>query len=169
MMRKGKAEYEPIRKESAMLELHTPEEFDRMTSPRTLNTHLLFRQIQDDIKRRKNPKDIAVSLFHHTKSFFTEDKSTWEDTLETFSQRYPIGEIKKLAEYLEIELDDRLISEIADKCRFNNMKIADNDKSDMGEVGDWKNWFTVAQSERFDAEYKDKMKNSKLNFIFEHK
>lgn len=35
-----------------------------------------------------------------------------------------------------------------------------------GQVGDWKNWFTVAQNEWFDNFIKEKMKTAKLKFIY---
>ncbi len=38
-----------------------------------------------------------------------------------------------------------------------------------GTVGDWRNYFTVAQNEMFDREYNDKMKGTGLNFDFELK
>nr|KAG5687668.1 hypothetical protein BaRGS_027560 [Batillaria attramentaria] len=34
-------------------------------------------------------------------------------------------------------------------------------------VGDWKNWFTVAQNEEFDRAYREKMADSKITFTFE--
>jgi|JYMV01.1.fsa_nt_gi alcohol sulfotransferase len=36
-----------------------------------------------------------------------------------------------------------------------------------GVIGDWKNHFTVAESEHFDALLKTMMKEEDLNFIFE--
>lgn len=35
-----------------------------------------------------------------------------------------------------------------------------------GQVGDWKNWFTVGQSDMFDNYYKEKMKTSGVKIKF---
>lgn len=37
----------------------------------------------------------------------------------------------------------------------------------LGVVGDWKNWFTVAQNEQFDAIYRREMSGLDVDFIFD--
>ncbi|XP_056001525.1 sulfotransferase 1B1-like [Ostrea edulis] len=76
--------------------------------------------------------------------------------------------VKKIADFLELDTSDELISEIANKCEFKAMSAYKNsnipaamsrvtdvkDKHIMyrkGEAGDWKNWLKVAQSEAMDA------------------
>jgi len=36
-----------------------------------------------------------------------------------------------------------------------------------GKVGDWKNWFTVAQNEQYDAIIAERMKTSNIKMQFE--
>ncbi|KAL7398498.1 hypothetical protein ABVT39_010768 [Epinephelus coioides] len=54
-----------------------------------------------------------------------------------------------------------------DMVNFSTFRAMDFKKSTFmrkGKVGDWKNHFTVAQSEEFDEDYKKKMKNPTLQF-----
>ena len=39
-------------------------------------------------------------------------------------------------------------------------------ESFIGQIGDWKNYFTVAMNEEFDKWFKEGMENSKLQFQF---
>ncbi|TDH07906.1 hypothetical protein EPR50_G00111340 [Perca flavescens] len=53
---------------------------------------------------------------------------------------------------------------------FSTLQLMDFKKSSFirkGKVGDWRNHFTVAQDEKFDADYKQKMKNPTLQFCTE--
>uniref|UniRef100_A0A0B6Z6Q1 Sulfotransferase domain-containing protein n=1 Tax=Arion vulgaris TaxID=1028688 RepID=A0A0B6Z6Q1_9EUPU len=94
----------------------------------------------------------------------------------------PIGGVKKLNEYLQTECSDALCEEIAIACSFQNLKEFKDQhtpesfkaslhaKSDSiyrkGEVGDWKNWFTVAMNEKFDKEYSTRMKSYKTEYKY---
>lgn len=90
--------------------------------------------------------------------------------------------VRQIRDFLGISCTDKLCDEISDACSFQKMKdnkkhmlpkdLPEDSKKEeevmyrKGETGDWKNWFTVAQNERFDAVFEEKMKNSKLKFQF---
>ncbi|XP_053376085.1 sulfotransferase 1A2-like isoform X2 [Mercenaria mercenaria] len=90
-----------------------------------------------------------------------------------------IGEITKISEFLGLKTDPTLIREIAEKCEFSNMKKEKDPLENSaewkdgkpgmyrkGQIGDWKNWFTVAQNEHFDAIFAKKMKDSSFTYRF---
>ncbi|XP_076821597.1 amine sulfotransferase-like [Clavelina lepadiformis] len=89
-----------------------------------------------------------------------------------------IGEIKKLAQFLEVSLCEEDILKIANATSFSNMKASktsdDNNHSHVlavnmrkGEVGGWKNHFTVAQSEQIDAILEEKLNGVDIQFTYE--
>nr|KAG5702329.1 hypothetical protein BaRGS_002996 [Batillaria attramentaria] len=95
----------------------------------------------------------------------------------------PVGQIEKLDKFLGYNRGRQLCEAVADACNFSKMKqVKDSQTSTevksrvfkenapgfyrKGEIGDWKNWFTVAENELFDEVYKRRMKDSKLQFTF---
>jgi hypothetical protein len=90
-------------------------------------------------------------------------------------------EISKIASFLEIELSDEQRQRVVKHCTFETMKdnkMANRDAIWLfnqkiskfmrkGQVGDWKNYFTLAQSAAFDEIYAEKMAGSGLDFKFE--
>ena len=84
-----------------------------------------------------------------------------------------------IANFLNKPLSDDLISRIAEQCTFNGMKknAASYQIKKAGEgeisllrkgvVGDWNNYFTPEQNERFENEVLAKLKGSGLEFDFE--
>uniref|UniRef100_A0A8C9YTK9 Sulfotransferase n=1 Tax=Sander lucioperca TaxID=283035 RepID=A0A8C9YTK9_SANLU len=100
----------------------------------------------------------------------------YEDLIEDTGR-----EIDKLCCFLGLspsaEAKERITGSVQfDVMKKNNMvnlstvPLMDFKKSSFirkGKVGDWRNHFTVAQDEKFDADYKQKMKNSTLKFCTE--
>ncbi|XP_055996318.1 sulfotransferase 1E1-like [Ostrea edulis] len=104
-------------------------------------------------------------------------------------KKNPIQEIKRLAKYLDVDVKDEVVAVIADKCSFKKLKEANatlKDHSNVsklhpkveaeqialklyrkGEIGDWKNHFTVAMNEQFDAMFNEEMKDSKIQVLYE--
>ncbi|XP_071092917.1 sulfotransferase 1B1-like [Haliotis cracherodii] len=97
----------------------------------------------------------------------------------------PVKNIKAVADFIGQSVTDELCQEIAEACSFKKMKVADAEvKEDYaersetwkeghtgmfrkGEVGDWKNWITVAQNERFDDVIDRTFKATGIAFTYE--
>ncbi|KAI8510447.1 sulfotransferase 1 [Branchiostoma belcheri] len=86
-----------------------------------------------------------------------------------------LSAVKKIVAFLEVDLDESTVKDIAEASTFNNMK-PDLDSSSMAErrniarkgiIGDWKNTFSSEESAAFDAWYEKKLTGTGLAFDFE--
>ncbi|WAR01374.1 ST1B1-like protein [Mya arenaria] len=92
----------------------------------------------------------------------------------------PVREIKKIDLFLETKCEEKLIKDIADACDFQKLKQADAEFREnkffkskgpspmyrKGEVGDWKNTFTVAENEMMDKWLQENFSDTKLEFRY---
>ncbi|XP_054848485.1 sulfotransferase 1B1-like [Eublepharis macularius] len=121
------------------------------------------------------------SWYDHVRRYWDERENHrilylfYEDMKEDLAR-----EIRRVKDFLEVDLPEDIIQKIAHHTSFQVMKdnpmanydsvpsiIFDRTKSSFmrkGEVGDWKNYFTVAQKEAFDADYLLKMEGTTLHF-----
>lgn len=96
----------------------------------------------------------------------------------------PVGQIEKLDKFLGYNRGRQLCEDIAEACSFTKLKKAKDDGMPeevrkklfkenaagfyrKGEIGDWKNWFTVAENEQFDDVYRKRMADSALQFTYQ--
>ncbi|KAL3856336.1 hypothetical protein ACJMK2_011105 [Sinanodonta woodiana] len=94
--------------------------------------------------------------------------------MANLSLQKPHKEIKRLAQFLQIEASDTLVDEMISKCEISRLRIARGDEGAGGKpslyrkgvVSDWKNWFTVADNEVFDKVLEEKMAGSNLTFEY---
>ncbi|XP_021340532.1 sulfotransferase 1A2-like [Mizuhopecten yessoensis] len=125
-----------------------------------------YMQSWDEVRREHNGNNIMYLIY--------------EDMIQNLSPH-----VQKLASFLGVTFGPDFPDKVAEKCTFRNMaeeatrtftpsdqwENYTNNKTlpiyRKGAVGDWKNYFTVAQNEHFDKVYNDKMKNSTFGFRFE--
>ncbi|XP_044133449.1 sulfotransferase 2B1-like [Bufo gargarizans] len=124
------------------------------------------------------------SWFDHVKSWMQmkDDSRFFFITYEELIQDLR-GSVVRICKFLGQELDDAQIDLVAENATFKSMKentmsnwsqistdVMDQSKGSFmrkGISGDWKNHFTVAQSEYFDKVYQEKMKDVNINFSWE--
>lgn len=124
------------------------------------------------------------SWYDHVKGWWEKRKSLpilylfYEDMKED-----PKRELWRVLQFLEKEVSEEVFHRILHHTSFQEMQkntttnykdvpVAAMDHSvspfmRKGISGDWKNYFTVAQNERFDEDYAEKMKGSTLAFRME--
>ncbi|XP_038064820.1 sulfotransferase 1C3-like [Patiria miniata] len=141
----------------------------------------------------RDPKDVIVSFFHFEKMFDPEKaEKSFADLYERSmtGKGNPCisfihvqcdlrGNIERVSLFLGKNLSAEILDAITEHCTFSNMKK--NPMTDMdtlyphsiktggtfmrkGNVGGWKDWFTVAQNEAMDALIKDKLHGTGLTF-----
>ncbi|XP_061276356.1 sulfotransferase 1E1 [Bos javanicus] len=136
---------------------------------------------QDFVEKFMDGEVPYGSWFEHTKSWWEKSKNPqvlflfYEDMKENIRK-----EVMKLLEFLGRKASDELVDKIIKHTSFQEMKnnpstnyttLPDevmNQKVSpfmrKGDVGDWKNHFTVALNEKFDMHYEQQMKGSTLKF-----
>ncbi|XP_046575834.1 sulfotransferase 1B1-like [Haliotis rubra] len=80
-------------------------------------------------------------------------------------------EMRRICEFLDVKRTDDFLSKVCNNTTIAAMRTLKEDDSGAkvfrkGRVGDWKNWFTVAQNEWFDQVYQERMADCPLQFKY---
>nr|XP_046258803.1 amine sulfotransferase-like [Scatophagus argus] len=140
------------------------------------------QSFEDFFQRFLDGNTYMGSWFDHVKEYYAA-----RDQLNIHFVQYENmlkdlrGEVVKICAFLGKDLTDEAIDHVVEMSTFKNMKT--NPKANYkdlvegiqyktntmrkGVAGDWKNLFTVAQNERFDKVFKEKMSDFPLTCTWE--
>ncbi|XP_056004480.1 sulfotransferase 2A1-like [Ostrea edulis] len=145
--------------------------------------------IWDFVKQRfisKEPR-LYGGWFEYEKEFAVRSDKVYSLHYERLNKN-PTTEIRKLAEYLRVNISDDFLRDVSEKCSFQNLKEADKTiKADgmlkkmvqkagrtgvpeiyrKGKSGTWKEHFTVAENEQLDQYIAEVMQDVHLDINFE--
>ncbi|XP_022110090.1 amine sulfotransferase-like [Acanthaster planci] len=114
------------------------------------DSNFLFLKYED---MKRDPKSAVIAIANHIGCALSEeavDRVVQNSSMEHMKKSYKKAD------------DQGVMAAFAGKGEENLGKFLRK-----GVVGDWKNYLTVAQNERFDALYREKMAGSGLTFEFE--
>nr|XP_039253515.1 sulfotransferase family cytosolic 1B member 1-like [Styela clava] len=129
----------------------------------------------------------AGSWFDHNLKYWKEFQKDKERiyfvTYESLKKDLK-SEVKAISKFLDKELTNQQVQDIIQECSFDTMSKNINPAlakvgrrlgmnfsqfkfMRKGQVGDWKNYFTLNQNIVFDHLYEEKMEGTELDFLFE--
>ncbi|XP_076104591.1 sulfotransferase 1A1-like [Mytilus galloprovincialis] len=133
----------------------------------------------------QNDREVSSNWFFYNKKWAEFTASNDLDVLVMNYEDLKIDTVSclsKLADFIGYPRDEKMLQEISEKCTVNKMRDAEKERDSgtvvvnseqisflyrKGVVGDWKNQFTVAENEQFDAHLKENMNGDQLNFKYE--
>ncbi|XP_069091450.1 amine sulfotransferase-like [Pleurodeles waltl] len=154
--------------------------FNNMLRKFSENPTIMMEEHFDDYL---NGKVIAGSWFDHVKGWYTHKDEfnilflQYEDMVKDLR-----GAVLKICSFVGKGMDDQTVDTIVERATFKNMKkdvTANYEKLVQketpktltflrkGTIGDWKNVMTVAQNEKFDKVFQEKMKDVPIKFIWD--
>uniref|UniRef100_A0A8C8VQJ3 Sulfotransferase n=1 Tax=Pelusios castaneus TaxID=367368 RepID=A0A8C8VQJ3_9SAUR len=146
----------------------------------------IFEKVQDFnilMERFLAGKVLASSWFDHIRGWYTH-RSDYNILFLTYEEMKKDlrSVVLKICNFLGKQLTEKELDIVVEKSIFSNMKsdprsnyedkacILEKGRDNFlrkGTVGDWKNIMTVAQSEKFDKAFNEKMKDLPLKFIWD--
>ncbi|XP_068597604.1 amine sulfotransferase-like [Brachionichthys hirsutus] len=116
-----------------------------------------------------------IRAWHSVRNQYSILYLTYEDMIVDLNTA-----VTKICTFLGKNLSDADTEKVVEKSTFKNMKedpkanyqfqpesLLKGDFMRKGQIGDWKNYFTVAQSERVDRLLQERLGDLSLKFIWE--
>uniref|UniRef100_A0A8C3H633 Sulfotransferase n=1 Tax=Chrysemys picta bellii TaxID=8478 RepID=A0A8C3H633_CHRPI len=138
----------------------------------------IFEKVPDFnilMERFLSGKVLASSWFDHIRGWFTH-RADYNILFLTYEEMKKDlrSAVLKICDFLGKRLTEKELDVVVEKATFNNMKSDPRsnyeDKTCIlkkGTVGDWKNIMTVAQSEKFNKVFNEKMKDLPFKFLWD--